>query len=214
MTSPVPRRGRAASLRRAGRAPALDGRAARSARTRAAIADAVLAFLEEGRLEPTSLAIAARAGIAERTLFHHFADLEALFTEVAERQIERVRERFPFEQPAGTLSQRIDAFVARRAALHEFVTPVRRAALRLEPTSPAIARRLAWARRELRRDVARSFAREVEAAPAARRHDLRGALTVATSWSCWEQLRRHQGLSAPRARAVVRQLVASTLEEE
>jgi len=191
----------------------IDGRAARSARTREAIADAVLAYLEEGRLEPTSLEIAKRAGIAERTLFHHFADLEALFTSVAERQIQRVLERFPFVAATGSTAERIAALVAQRAGLHEFVTPVRRAALRLEPTSPAIAARLAWARGNLRKDVARVFARELAAAPSATRAELRDALALATSWSSWEQLRRHVGLSVPRARQVLQRLLAALLEE-
>jgi len=210
-----PARSRPAAARpHAAAAAPIDGRAARSARTRETIADAVLAFLEEGRLEPTSLEIAARAGIAERTLFHHFADLEALFSAVAERQITRVGERFPFIPATGTTAERIDALVAQRADLHEYVAPVRRAALRLEPTSPAIAARLAWARDTLRRDVARVFAAELAAAPAPGRVELRDALAVSTSWSSWEQLRRHTGLSVLRARNVVRRLLAALLEEE
>jgi len=210
-----PARSRPAAARTRATAPApIDGRAARSARTRETIADTVLAFLEEGRLEPTSLEIAARAGIAERTLFHHFADLEALFTAVAERQIARVGERFPFVAASGSTSERIDALVEQRANLHEFVAPVRRAALRLEPTSPAIAARLAWARATLRRDVARVFAPELAATPAPARAELRDALALGTSWSCWEQLRRHAGLSVPRARNVIRRLLAALLEEE
>src|SRR5690606_36604055 len=112
-----------------------DSRRARSDRTRTAIADAVLRFLEERHLAPTSLEIAARAGVAERTVFHHFDDLEELFGEVASRQRARIVERFPPVPTAGDLSTRIDAIVAQRAGLHEFVAPVRRAALRLESTS-------------------------------------------------------------------------------
>ena len=188
-----------------------DGRSARSARTRAAIADAVLAFLEEGRLAPTSLEIAARAGVAERTLFHHFSDLEALFAEVAARQFRRIAERFPSVPPEGDLATRIEAVVAHRAALHEFVGPVRRAALRQESRSSAIARRLAWARRELARDVGRRFAEELARRKAARRAELHAAVAVATSWSTWEQLRRHQGLAPDEARAVVRRLLFGLL---
>jgi TetR/AcrR family transcriptional regulator of autoinduction and epiphytic fitness len=175
-----------------------DGRTARTARTRTAIADAVLAFLEEGRLEPTSLEIAARAGIGERTLFHHFADLEELFAEVADRQLARVLERFPIVRASGSARERATALAGQRAGLHEFVTPVRRAALRLEPTSRAIAKRLAWARALLRRDVARVFAAE---------------LGLAASWSAWEQLRRHAGLSVPKARDAVRRTLLALLGE-
>ncbi|HVH04543.1 MAG TPA: TetR/AcrR family transcriptional regulator [Myxococcota bacterium] len=191
-----------------------DGRTARTARTREAIADAVLAFLEEGRLEPTSLEIAARAGIGERTIFHHFADLEALFAEVADRQVARVLERFSRVPATGGVRERALALAAQRADLHEFVTPVRRAALRKEPTSREIAKRLAWARALLRRDVERIFAAELERAPAAERAELRAALALAASWSAWEQLRRHGGLRIARARDVVARTLLALLGEK
>jgi AcrR family transcriptional regulator len=191
-----------------------DGRTARTARTREAIADAVLAFLEEGRLEPTSLEIAARAGIGERTLFHHFDDLEALFADVADRQLARVLERFPRVPATGSARERALALAAQRAALHEFVTPVRRAALRKEPASPEIAKRLAWARALLRRDVARLFAAEIERAPRTERAELRAALALAASWSAWEQLRRHAGLGVARARDTVARTLLALLGEK
>jgi TetR/AcrR family transcriptional regulator of autoinduction and epiphytic fitness len=209
----VPRAAAPVPAKPARSAPAPDGRTARSERTRAAIADAVLAFLEEGRLEPTSLAIAERAGIGERTLFHHFTDLEELFGEVADRQLARVIERFPLVRASGGVRERARALAEQRAGLHEFVSPVRRAALRLEPTSREIAKRLAIARALLRRDVARVFSAEIERAPAARRAELRAALALAASWSAWEQLRRHAGLSVPRARDVVARTLLALLGE-
>src|SRR3954451_10680220 len=64
----------------------LDGRVARSHRTRAAIVDALVALLEEGAVQPTVEEIAVRAGVAPRTVFQHYADREALFAAVTERR--------------------------------------------------------------------------------------------------------------------------------
>ena len=68
----------------------LDGRVARSHRTRAAIVDALISLLEEGNVQPTVEEIAARAGVAPRTVFQHYADREALFAAVSERRQARL----------------------------------------------------------------------------------------------------------------------------
>src|SRR3954469_24135754 len=118
----------------------MDGRSARSGRTRAALMDAMLALLDEGDLRPTAERIAARAGVAERTLFQHFPDRESLFQGAALAQAERIAPMIePPPPPEAPLEERLDAFVAQRARLLERVTAVRRAALLLEPSSPTIA---------------------------------------------------------------------------
>ena len=53
----------------------IDGRLARSARTRHAVVDALLDLLGEGDLRPTAARIAERAGVSLRIVFHHFEDL-------------------------------------------------------------------------------------------------------------------------------------------
>ncbi|MDX6728473.1 MAG: TetR/AcrR family transcriptional regulator, regulator of autoinduction and epiphytic fitness, partial [Baekduia sp.] len=47
----------------------LDGRVARSHRTRAAIVEALVSLLEAGNVQPTIEEIAARASVAPRTVF-------------------------------------------------------------------------------------------------------------------------------------------------
>lgn len=56
-----------------------DGRTLRAERTRAAIIDAHMALMLEGDPQPTARRVAERAGVSLRTLWGHFADLEALF---------------------------------------------------------------------------------------------------------------------------------------
>lgn len=186
-------------------APALhvDGRRARGLRAHGAIVDAMLGLIQDGDLRPTAARVAARAGVSLRSVFQHFPDLESIFTAAAERRIDQVR-RLVVPLPAeGPLDERITAFVAARVQLLEAITPVRRAALLVEPFSPVIASRLERGRRFFKQQVHDVFAHELDGLAAPEQRELVAALTVAVSWSAWEQLRRHQGLPPARARAAV-----------
>ena len=110
-------------------ASALDGRVTRGQRNRQAIIDALLACYEAGSLRPSVDEVAARAGLSARSVHNHFADVEALRSEVAQRQWDRNLHRglpvfVDLDAPG-----RVDALIAYRADLYEAVTPVRRAAL-------------------------------------------------------------------------------------
>lgn len=61
-----------------------DGRALRSARTRARLVEAVRASVADGE-EPTPERIAKRAGVSERTIFRSFGDLPGLWKRCASR---------------------------------------------------------------------------------------------------------------------------------
>jgi AcrR family transcriptional regulator len=189
-----------------------DGRLARGARARTAVVDALLDLLEEGDLRPTAPRIAERAGISLRSVFHHFADLEALFAAAAERQTTRWRGLVRPIGPDGPLATRLAAFVRQRARVLEAVSPVRRAALRMEPFSPEIRARLQQVRELGRRDVERVFAHELAARRPAARRELLAALQATSSWPTWESLRAHQGLTAARARRVLTRILAALFE--
>src|SRR5260221_1532655 len=128
----------------------VDGRVRRGARNREAIVDALVACYEAGELRPSVPEVAARAGVSVRSVHNHFADVEALRAEVAQRQWQRFA---PLIGPAAT----IDELVGQRAAFYEAVTPVRRAALLSIHDSPAIARNLARLDRLLRRQLDATF---------------------------------------------------------
>jgi AcrR family transcriptional regulator len=191
-----------------------DGRNARAERTRLAVVQAMLDLIEDGDLQPSAARIAGRAGVSLRSVFQHFDDMESLLATVAELQLARA---FSDARPVSAdlpLPQRIKAFVAQRARLLERISPVRRAALLSEPFSPAVAARLAWVRRRGRRDAEQVFAPELARRAVADRRDAVDALTVACSWSTWEALRAHQGLSPARARRVIVRTVTALLKEE
>jgi len=190
-----------------------DGRTVRAERTRQALVDALLALLYEGELQPTAERIAKRAGVSERSLFQHFADREALYQSVALQQYERIAPTLEPIDLSFPLSERIDAFVAQRARLLEEVTPVRRAALLLEPESEVVAGWLQSVRRQKARELERVFRAELAPLDQRERGVVLSALVAASAWTSWESLRAHQRLSVERSRAAMRRALGSLLGE-
>jgi AcrR family transcriptional regulator len=188
----------------------LDGRNARADRTHRALTDAMLELLDEGDLKPTAERIAGRAGVSERTLFQHFPDREALFQGAALAQAERIAPLVePLPATSAPVEERVRAFVAQRARLLERVTPVRRAALLMEPTSETIAGWLAAVRQGAAAEVDEVFAPELEGR--GDRAELLASLVAAAAWPTWESLRAHQGLSPERAEAALSRTISALL---
>ena len=189
----------------------LDGRLARSARTRHAVVDALLDLLGEGDLRPTAARIAERAGVSLRIVFHHFDDLEAIYSELADRQADRIK---PLTAPIPVtlpFARRVEEFSAQRGRLLETLSPVRRAAVLMEPFRPALAKRLKLARDLMRAAAIAAFAPELSKLAADEKRATVAALDVVTSWVAWEQLRRHQGLSETDARGVMATTIRALL---
>jgi AcrR family transcriptional regulator len=175
----------------------VDGRVTRGTRNRESIVDALLECYEAGSLRPSVPEVAARAGVSVRSVHNHFADVEALRAEVAQRQWQRHASRLG---PAST----IEDLVEQRAAFFEAVTPVRRAALHSVHDSPTIARNLARLDRVLRRQLEQSF-------PGIDASTL-DSLDLVTSWDAWNRLRTAQGCSVARARRVLVGLIRTLTE--
>lgn len=177
-------------------------RSARSERTRAAIADALLSLLEEGELQPTATRIADRAGISLRLIYHHFGDLEALFRETTEREMTRLLSRVSPVPPDLPLAERIAAFVDQRCRLLEWLTPVRRAAMLHEPFSPTLRDARRAANHLAEEEIARLFAPELDALQPECRVAVADALALNTGWNGWDAL-RSAGRSEEKAQAAI-----------
>jgi AcrR family transcriptional regulator len=188
-----------------------DGRQARSQRTRAAVAEAMLDCLEDGILRPSAKQVAERAEVSTRAVFRHFDNMEALLEQVSQLQIERVVSELPPVVTEGTLEQRIDGLVLHSARRNEIIAPVRRAALLSEPFSKLIRERHAWLRANVRRQVRQAFAEELNALPEPERRDRTAALRALLSFSYWDELRRHEKLSTGAANRVLRDAARALL---
>jgi TetR/AcrR family transcriptional regulator, regulator of autoinduction and epiphytic fitness len=190
-----------------------DGRTVRAERTRQALVEALLGLLDEGNLTPTAAAIAARAGVSERSVFQHFPDREALFEAVAREQYGRVVPTLVPIDSSLPFGERVEQFADQRARLYELVGGVRRAALLIEHESSAVSGWLTAARKAKAVEVERVFRRELDAIPPDEREPVRTALVAVCSWSCWDAWRTHQRLSVARARAAMQAAIAALLRQ-
>jgi TetR/AcrR family transcriptional regulator, regulator of autoinduction and epiphytic fitness len=180
-----------------------DGRVRRGAENRAALVEALVSLYEEGELAPTAAEIAQRAGVAVRSVYGHFGDVETLATEVSQRQWQVHRRLMDAEPIAGTLAERVEELVARRAALFEAIAPVRRAGMLHAHRSETIALNLRGLAQRLRAQVAKTFAPELAIVGRARTSDVVDAADLLLAWESWERLRTQQGCSPARARRVL-----------
>lgn len=185
-----------------------DGRHARSRRNREAVARAALQWVRETGREPDPVEIARRAGVSRRTLFRLFDDLEALHVEANRLQRAEVLERFPPPMPQGRpLEQRLSALVAHRAALYDYIMPLRVMADRKRHDSEVVERDLRESRRAFRMHMRIMLGDAVDDCDEALLH----ALEVQSSWYTWRALRLEQGCSTEVAAAVVENTMRALL---
>jgi TetR/AcrR family transcriptional regulator of autoinduction and epiphytic fitness len=191
----------------------VDGRAARSHRSRQAIIDAMRALHAEGDLRPTAPRVAERAGVSLRTVWQQFTDMETLLVEANRRDNEILRSLMKQIDPDQPLAARIALFIGQRAAILEQMTPSWRAARLQAPFSEELrrskARTLAMAKAELET----VFAPELLELAGKKRQELCEGLHAISIWSSWESLRTELDLSAEQAESLIRATVTALLAE-
>jgi AcrR family transcriptional regulator len=191
---------------------AVDGRRARGQRTRRNVALALTELLRAGNPEPTARAVAARAGVSLRLVFHHFADMDDLYHFLATLQLRRQWSAMPRISPELSLATRIERTVSHRATLFEEISPVRRALVRRAPSSPGVRADIGAADRLLLEDLKATFAPELAELTAAARAEYLGAMDTVSSWEAWERLRATSGTPVRVARRVMTRLLTSLNE--
>ncbi len=175
-----------------------DGRLHRSIRTKAAIAAAFVALVDDGHLAPTSHEVAERAGVGHRTVFRHFEDMESLYTSIHDEIARRARPILLAPLPAGPLTTRIRHLVVQRTRFHARITPFRRALIARFWSSPTL-QAMVKEDQAMLRELTRSALPESRAlAPA----DFE-ILELLLSFEAYSRLRELQGLSERRARDVI-----------
>ena len=193
----------------------IDGRRARSQRSREAIVNATLELVQEGKPRPQAPEIARRAGVSRRIVFSHFRDLETVRAACLARFAQLEQERYwRAISPDLPLSTRLPAFVRQRSARLEFTTPFRHAVAVLAPSSPQIAAGLRAGTARAHAEVRMVFAAEIARARPTRRKNFSAALIVACSWHTWEILRSDLELNVSRARQAMTEMIASLIETE
>ena len=185
----------------------IDGRTARSERTRNAIVEAHVVLILSGDLRPTADRIAKQAGVSLRALWSHFADMEALFAASGERILEQRDEAhrtIPVDLP---LAARIDAYCHQRARLLEYIAPAAKASSMKEPFSPALQ---SYRRSHVERvhtELKILFGREINGD-----ETLLAALTATSMWPTWGTMRDAMGLDQEAARLVLIRTITALLD--
>jgi AcrR family transcriptional regulator len=189
-----------------------DGRRLRAARNRDSVVEAVIGIVREqgsGRL-PGAAEVALRAGVSERTVFRHFADLDSLFLAAAVKQRPLLATYLGPRPDAKELDKRAAAVAKLRAKLYEEIAPLRRVAVRLAQGHQSLADQIAEADGAGRVQLAQVFAPELRKAGRAKA-TLLDELELVTSWTAWEHLRGPLGASPEKARKVVTDLLVTLL---
>ena len=183
------------------RSERVDGRAERTAATRRGILSATRALILEGVTDPTAREIATRTGITTRTLFRHFADMQALhlsLVEDADIGAAAVMDE-PFPTAAGDRWPRlVEVLVDRRARVYESLLPLYISTIwsRYRAAVTNVRRRRGVIRRRQR---LRALLPDEIAADVPLFEALDGVLSI----EYWVSLRRDQGLSVARATEVL-----------
>lgn len=191
----------------------LDGRTARSQRTRAAVLEALIALLDEGQFKPPAKVIAERSGVSTRSVFQHFPDLETLLIAAVELGVNRFGASV---QPIAAdlpLKARIGALVEQRFALFERAGNVYWAGQIATPISATLKATFAHVEYAFRVQVGVTFKQELAGLRKPKR-DLRVArVAAATGFHHWYALRRVEGLDPLAAKGAMMEMLAVLLPE-
>jgi AcrR family transcriptional regulator len=168
----------------------------------------MLILVSEGHVPPTVEQVAERAGVSAASVFRYFDTLEDL--RQATTGVFFKRNPHLFEIPEigeGSLSQRIETFVAASLVLFEENEPMARL-VRLQAHQVSAANELLHRLRATRADQLRHhFDDELRAMTPATQADLAMMIATLTSFESWDQARHdHQ-----RSREQVRRAWIATL---
>lgn len=186
-----------------GDARATDGRVARGQRTRRNVAQALIDLLREGECEPTAKAVAERAGVSLRLVFHHFTEMDDLYHYVAAIVLRGQWSNMPSISSNLALATRVERTVAHRAALYEEIAPVRRALMRRGTAAPGVNDAICASDGLLLENLKETFAPELGALPSGQRGEHLEALDTASSWEAWDRLRTVSRLQVRGAKRVM-----------
>lgn len=184
----------------------VDGRRARSERSKQAIIDASLALMEEGVLIPTAQQISDRAGVGIRSFFRHFEDMETLFATIDDQIRDNAEALFLGGDRDGSLEERILHAVERHADGYEVQANTILSTSAQLWRSEVLRKNYARYQRGLRKDLD-DWLPELKQLP----REQREAVDAIASFEMWHRLRYHQGLGKAAAIEVVVSLLNALL---
>ena len=191
----------------------IDGRVARSERTREAIAEALLELLEEGVLHPRAQEIAKRADVAVRTVFQHFDDMEGLYAEILRRQSERIAPFLAPLDPHRSTADKVRALIEMRDNMYALAAPLRRGMVRVEAASKSKTFNIALEelRRVMTQQIQQGFVKELHLNTDP--YDVLPRIEAITSFEMWDHFIQVQGASRTAVRSHLTVMVLRELQQ-
>lgn len=187
----------------------LDGRRARTERSRQAIIDAMLALIEEGNLQPSAQQVSERANVGIRSVFRHFSEMEQLFVLAEEQTRAKDAALFAGGDREGGLEERIFHAVERHADGYEAKANMMLSVQAQRWRYSVLRRNYGRAQRRLRKDLD-DWLPELEDVDL----ETREAIDALASFEMWYRLREHQGLSRKIAIDIVSKMIGSLLPQK
>ena len=190
----------------------VDGRVARSERTREAIAEALLELLNEGVLRPRAQEIAKRADVAVRTVFQHFDDMEGLYAEILRRQFVRIEPFLAPLDPHRSTADKVRTLIEMRDNMYALAAPLRRGMIRI--AAAANSKTFEIALEELRRvmtqQIQQGFVKELHLNTDP--YDVLPRIEAITSFEMWDHFTQIQGASRTAVRSHMTIMVMRELQ--
>lgn len=184
----------------------VDGRTSRGQENKRQIVHALIELIQEGEYSPTAEAVSARAGVALRTVFRHFKDMETLYREIAGEVDNIVAPVLLTPFKGQTWEEKVLEAVDRRADMFENLAQIQTATLIHRHESPFLQQQHARAV-ELQRTLLKAFLpRKV-----VQNKVLFESLDLCLSFDSWLRLRQDQKLSKAAAKKVMRHCVSQLI---
>lgn len=184
----------------------VDGRRARSERSKQAIIDATLSLMEEGTLIPTAQQISDRAGVGIRSFFRHFEDMDTLFATIDDQIRDATEALYLGGDRDGTLQERILHALERHGEGYETQSNMILSTTAQLWRSETLRKNYGRYQRGLRKDLDDWLPELTQLSRAERE-----AVYAASSFDMWHRLRYHQGLSKSTTLEVLEGLLNSLL---
>ena len=190
----------------------VDGRVARSERTREAIAEALLELLNEGVLRPRAQEIAKRADVAVRTVFQHFDDMEGLYAEILRRQSERIAPFLAPLDPHRSTADKVRTLIEMRDNMYALAAPLRRGMIRIAAAanSKTFESALEELRRVMTQQIQQGFVKALHLNTDP--YDVLPRIEAITSFEMWDHFTQIQGASRTAVRSHMTIMVMRELQ--
>lgn len=188
-----------------------DGRRLRSERSRRRLVEAAISFIEEYGKFPTAAELSEHSGIAHRSIFRLFSDLDEVRTAVIRQRADDVKPLFVVPEAGLPLDARIAELSKTRTSVHEKINPVREVAVRHVHQSEALTELFAGGNKELRDQVAAVFDAELKTLATSDRRLALNTVDAALSWDFFHRLRVDQGLSKNAVQQIIINVVTAAL---